>query len=92
MSEAIIGELSIVTSTGETLSASSDVALAWLWAEAEVNASPELPAWSDTARGDQWGHVSEALAALRRAYAAAVPCDERSLSLSKTTHDARTPE
>lgn len=65
---ALIGELSIVTSDGTTLRASSDVALAWLWAEAEVNASTEHPAWSDVPRGEQWGHVSAALAELRRAY------------------------
>jgi len=67
MAETIIGALSIVTSTGETLSAGSDVALAWLWAAAEVDANVELPAWADTSRGDQWGHVSEALSELRRA-------------------------
>jgi hypothetical protein len=65
---AIIGELSIVTSDGATLTAGSDIALAWLWAEAEVNASTDHPAWSDLPRGEQWGHVSEALAELRRAY------------------------
>lgn len=67
MSETIIGALSIVTSTGETLTAASDVALAWLWAEFEVDANVELPPWSDTSRGAQWGHVSGALAELRRA-------------------------
>jgi hypothetical protein len=67
MSRALIGELSIVASTGETLTAASDVALAWLWAEAEVNANTELPAWADMSRGDQWRHVSDALAELRRA-------------------------
>jgi hypothetical protein len=65
---AIIGELSIVTSDGTVLRAASDVALAWLWAEAEVNASTELGSWESLGRREQWGHVADALAELRRAY------------------------
>jgi hypothetical protein len=65
---AITGDLSIVTSDGTVLRASTDIALAWLWAEAEVNASTDYSAWSDVPRGEQWGHVSAALAELRRAY------------------------
>lgn len=69
--KAIIGELIITASTGATLTASSDIGLAWKWAETEVNASAargECKSWKDTPYGEQCAHVAEALAELRRAY------------------------
>lgn len=66
---AIIGSLSINASTGETLTASSDLELAWKWAEVEVNANPDLPGWDQTVYGERCAHVAAALAELQRAYA-----------------------
>lgn len=64
----LIGELTITASTGEVLTSRTDVGLAGLWAEAEVNANPELPDWSALRFAEQCEYTAEALAELRRAY------------------------
>ena len=65
MSRAIIGSLSITTQDGTVLTATSDLALAWKWAEHEHGAT-EWGAMSQTARNVS---VAEALGALREAHA-----------------------
>lgn len=69
-SRALIGELSISVSGGVVLTASSDIGLAWLWAEHEVNASADLPAWTDLPYARQCVFVADALFELRVAYSA----------------------
>lgn len=61
--KAIIGDLSLTLSDGETLTAGSDVALARKWAERVHGA-----AWSTLSFGEQTEQVSAALAELRRGY------------------------
>jgi len=64
MSRAIIGSLSITTQDGTVLTATSDLALAWKWAEHEHGAL-----WDAMSRADRNVSVAEALGALREAHA-----------------------
>jgi hypothetical protein len=66
----LIGELSITTDDGRTITAPSDIRLAWLWAEHEITARHGSEVWSSMTLGQQSRHVGEALAELRRAYTA----------------------
>lgn len=68
---ALIGELSITASDGTVLTAQTDVALAWQWAELEVTASPDYGDWEALSYGERCAHVGEALRELRRAFTAA---------------------
>lgn len=67
----IIGDLSITASTGAELTAGTDLQLAWKWAEVEVGANFGPDAWAAMRKRDQYIHVADALAELRRAHAAA---------------------
>lgn len=60
--EPIIGDLSIVTEDGTELTASSDLQLAWKWAEHEHG-----DYWQHMSYGRQCSDVADALAALREA-------------------------
>lgn len=60
---AIIGQLTITTEEGVTLSAENDLRLAWLWAE---HAHGE--AWQALRYGEQCHEVAAALSALREAF------------------------
>ena len=64
MTTALTGDLSIVTSDGTTLTDSTDLGLAWKWAENEHGA-----AWKGMPYRERVLTVSDALAALRAAYA-----------------------
>jgi hypothetical protein len=68
MSDAIIGELSIVASDGTELTAPNDLLLAWKWAPVEVDLNFGRGAWGRMAYAVQVEHVGEALLELRRAY------------------------
>jgi hypothetical protein len=57
----------IVTEDGTTLRASCDVTLAHLWAKHEVNALYGAGAFDALPRGERWGHIADALDALRTA-------------------------
>lgn len=59
----ILGELSLTVEDGTTLTASTDVALAEQWARHTLG-----EAWDGLTYSEQVGHVSEALAELRRTY------------------------
>ena len=65
---AITGDLTITTSDGTELHDVTDLGLAWKWAEHEVNAAADLPAWDVVPYGEQCGHVAAALTELRTAY------------------------
>lgn len=66
---AVFGDLSIEASTGETLTASNDLQLAWAWAEVESNAAPEMTGgWDSMAYGVKCEQVADALRELRRAF------------------------
>ena len=67
MTQAIIGELSIETSDGTTLTAGSDLQLAWLWAEKE-HETRQPGSWAAMSYGSKCASVADALAELRRAY------------------------
>jgi hypothetical protein len=64
---ALIGQLSLQLEDGTTVHASTDVELAQKWAEALHG--PD--AWGAMARRARYASTAEALAELRRAYAAA---------------------
>lgn len=64
MTRAIVGDLSITTEDGTILEASTDLALAWKWAEHEHGAQ-----WQAMTGAAQNASVSDALGALRAAYA-----------------------
>jgi hypothetical protein len=70
MSDAIVGELSIIAGDGTELTDRTDIGLAWQWAKVEVDARlAEFPGgWEVLTYGQQCEHVSGALAALRSAY------------------------
>jgi hypothetical protein len=63
-SQAITGDLSIITSDGTELAAHNDLALAWKWAEHEHGPA----AWANLTYGAKCASVADALAELRRAY------------------------
>ncbi|WP_299306125.1 hypothetical protein [uncultured Brachybacterium sp.] len=60
---AIIGQLSITTEEGVTLTADNDLRLAWLWAEHANGA-----AWGSLRYVEQCQEVAAALTALREAF------------------------
>lgn len=59
---SITGDLTITAGDGTTLRASSDLRLAWQWAEHEHGDE-----WANLSYGEQCREVSAALAALREA-------------------------
>lgn len=61
---AITGDLSITTKDGTILTASTDLALAWKWAEHEHGAE-----WEGMTQTARTLSVSDALGALRSAHA-----------------------
>lgn len=61
---AITGDLTITTEDGTILSASTDLGLAWKWAEHENGET-----WAGMPTSDRNASVAEALAELRRAAA-----------------------
>jgi hypothetical protein len=64
MTNAITGDLSIVTSNGTVLKDTTDLGLAWQWAESENGSE-----WADMDYIDRVLSVSDALGALRSSYA-----------------------
>lgn len=66
---ALIGDLSITTSNGVTLTGRTDVGLAKQWARVEVDLRDGEGAFDRLTLGHQTPHIAEALTELRRAYA-----------------------
>lgn len=60
---AIIGDLSIEAGDGTTLRASTDLSLAWKWAQHECGLGWDHMSWNEKNQT-----VAEALSALREAY------------------------
>jgi hypothetical protein len=63
--------VSITTEDGTELEANSDVNLARMWAEHEVNVRNGAGGWEALSFGQRCEHVSDALGELRRALAVA---------------------
>ena len=65
---AITGTLTINVGDDTVLTDTTDLGLAWQWAEHEVNANPDMPAWDGLTYAEKCQQVADALHALRVAY------------------------
>lgn len=68
---ALVGEMSIVASTGVELTGTCDLDLAWKWAPVEIEAQLGEGTWGRLPYAAQVRSVADALAELRRAYGVA---------------------